>query len=292
MKTKYLLPQWFSLVGYLLAIPGLVLGYFNIIKRYEIPGFGFNLREKGNLFQGTFENFTNELVVFLVVMGLLFIAFSTSRKEDELTAKLRLNSLYWSVMTYYIIYNFGFLLITFLKGIPFISEHILELNIFTPLLIFIIRFNYLKYAKSDRFLFSEPKFLPNKPYRSIGIGLSIVGMAILIPIIIADPIFSSDDLIFTIAYFIMIIGLFIWSFSKNKMQDERIMQQRLESLQLAVYFNYGILLVATLLFYSASYLLVLMFAQFSLLLYFVIRMEYVNYKNTRLLNTFEGGTGS
>ncbi|MES2651349.1 MAG: hypothetical protein V4663_06385 [Bacteroidota bacterium] len=291
MKSKYLFPTWCGSVGYLLAIPGFVLGYLNIIKGYEIPGFGFNLREKGNLLQGTFENFTNELVIFLVITGLLFIAFSKSKKEDELTAKLRLNSLYWSAMIYYIIYNFCFLLIN-IQNIPFISDHILELNIFTPLLIFITRFYYLKYAKTDRFLISKPKFLPNKPFRTLGIALAVVGFSVLIPMIIIDPLFGSDDLISLIAYFIMIIGLLTWSFSKNKIEDEGTMQQRLESLQLAVYFNYGILLLATVLLYSVGYLMVLMFAQFSLLLYFVIRMEYVRYKNTKILNTFEGGIGA
>ena len=87
MKSKYLFPTWCGLVGYLLAIVGFTLGYLNIIKKYEIPGFGFNLREKRNFLQGTFENFTNELVIFLVVVGLLFIAFSKSKKEDELKMK-------------------------------------------------------------------------------------------------------------------------------------------------------------------------------------------------------------
>lgn len=67
------------------------------------------------------------------------------------------------------------------------------------------------------------------------------------------------------------------------------MQQRLESLQLAVYFNYGLLLVANVLLYSFSFLYFMLFAQFSLLLYFVLRMEYVNYKNNRSLTAMEGG---
>lgn len=291
MKSKYLFPTWCGPVGYLLAIPGFILGYLNIIKKYEIPNFGFKLRDKGNLIQSTFENFTNELVIFLVVVGLLFIAFSKNKREDELSAKIRLNSLYWSVMIYYIIYNLAYLLINF-QEIPFINEHILELNIFTPLLIFIIRFYYLKHAKPGQFLTSKPKFLANKPYRTIGIALSIIGFVALIPMIIIDPIFGSSDPFTNIAYFTMVFGLLIWSFSKNKIEDEGTMQQRLESLQLAVYFNYGILLTATLLFYSISYLLVLLFAQFSLLLYFVMRMEYVRYQNNKILNTFEGGIGS
>ena len=150
MKSKFLFPTWCNIVGYLMVIPGFVLGYLFIFHNYEIPGFGFQMREKSNLFQNAFENFTNELAVFLVIVGLLFIAFSKGKKEDELTARLRLNSLYWSVMIYYIIYNFGFLLVNYIKEIPFVGEHILELNIFSPLLIFIIRYYYLKYAMMDK----------------------------------------------------------------------------------------------------------------------------------------------
>lgn len=292
MKSKYLFPTSCLGLGYFLAIAGFILGYLTIFKNYEIPGFGFNLREKGNFINGTFENFTNELAVFFVIIGLLFVAFSRDKKEDELMARLRLNSLYWSVMIYYIIYNFGFLLINTIEEIPLIGEHLHELNIFTPLLIFIIRFFYLKHARSDHFLFNEPRFLANKPFRLIGVALTCIGIIPMVIIACTEQIFSSDDLIFTIAYFIMVFGLLIWSFSKNKIEDEGTMQQRLESLQLSVYFNYLVLLAATLLFYSLGYLFVLMFAQFSLLLFFVIRMEYVRYSNTKILNTFEGGIGA
>ena len=76
---------------------------------------------------------------------------------------------------------------------------------------------------------------------------------------------------------------------KNREEDEMTMQQRLEGLQLSIYFNYAVILFLTLIAYSLLYLYVLMFAQFSILLFFVIRMEFINYKNNKLLNTFEGG---
>lgn len=288
MKSKYLFPTWGSWVGYVLAIPGFVLGYFNIIQQYEIPGFGLRLRKTNGIFTPAFENFTNELAILLVIAGLLLIAFSKSRKEDELNARLRLNALYWGVMTYYLFYFVGLVFSMSIAEIPFIGDHASELNLFTPLVIFIGRFYYLKYFKKESYLISEPRFLPHLPFKPVGVVLSLVCLVLTFVFF-----FSLDDEkwdpVKQVNYLGLVIGLLLWAFSQHKKEDEMLMQQRLESLQLAVYINYGLLLVANVLLYSFSFLYFMLFAQFSLLLYFVLRMEYVNYKNNRLLTAAEGG---
>ncbi len=287
MKSKFLFPTWCGLVGYLMAIPGFILGYLNIFNNYDIPGFGFKMREKGDLFAPAFENFTNELAIFLVILGLILIAFSKTKREDELSAKLRINSLYWGVMSYYIFYVIGMIVNLTIIEIPFFSEHLTELNIFTPLLIFILRFDYLTYISKESYLISNPRFLPNKPFRSIGKVISIISFMVLIFGIWRESELSDPFLSYP--YITLVIGLMLWAFSHQKNDDEMMMQQRLESLQLSIYFNYGVLLLATILFYSLNYLLVLLLAQFSILLFFIIRMEYINYKNNKHLNTFEEG---
>lgn len=289
MKSKYLFPTWGSWVGYLLAVPGFILGYLNIFKNYQIAGFGLRLREKDKLFLPAVENFTNELAIFLVIIGLLLIAFSRSRQEDELNAKLRLNSLYWGVMAYYLIY-FAWLCANVAIGeIPFVGDHISELNLFTPLLIFIARFYYLKYVKKESYRAGNPRFLPHMPFKPIGVVLALLCLAALIAMAVAENLLERNDSLIQLLYIGLMIGLLLWAFSKNKMEDEMTMQQRLESLQLAVYMNYGIVLLATLLIYSLGFSFFLMYAQFSLLLYFVLRMEYVNFKNNRLLKATDGG---
>jgi cbb3-type cytochrome oxidase subunit 3 len=292
MKTKFLWPQWGRPLGYILAIPGFVLGYLYLFQNYTIPGFGLRMREKDSFFQQAFENFTNELAIFMVVIGLILIAFSRNKKEDELNAKLRLNALYWGIATYYAIYVLAFCINVFLIEIPFISEHMLELNIFTPLLIFIGRFNFLKYIDKEIYSIGQPKLFSNRPTKKLGMMISTISSLLLIAALIVDPKGPTADTLFNFMYLSFLIGLILWAFSKNKKEDEMTSQQRLESLQLAVYFNYGLLLVATLLYYSVSFMFVLTIANFSLLLFFVIRLEYVNYRNNRLLNTFEGGIGS
>lgn len=284
MKSKFLFPTWCSIVGYLLVIPGFILGYLNTIYQYKIPNFGFQLREKDEFFQSAFENYTNELVIFLVVIGLIFIAFSKSRREDELNARLRLNALYWAVMIYYLFYTIVFLFHFLFGEIPFVGEYINQINVFTPLLIFIIRFFYLKKINKGTTL-GEPKFLPHS-YKKIGVTLAISSfLGLMIHLRLEHYI----SLTFRFTYLLFIIGLVIWSFAQQRIEDEMVMQQRLESLQLAVYLNYALLLIATLIFYSLSFVFVLGFAQFSLLLFYVIRMEYVNYKDAQLLKKTEGG---
>ena len=289
MKSKFLFPTWCNIVGYLLAIPGFILGYLYTIKDYEIPGFGFKTREKDGLFQKAFENFTNELAIFLVIGGLILIAFSKSKKEDELSAKLRLNSLYWSIMIYYVLYIVGYLYSAIIGEIPFIGDHLVEINLFTPLVIFICRYNYLKLVNKDSYHLSQPRFLPNKPFKPFGIILSFIGFALLTTSIIISSRKEWVNILETLSYLVLVFGLLFWSFSKNKEADEMIMQQRLEGLQLAVYFNYAVILLFNLITYSIMFLYVLIFAQFSILLFFIIRMEYINYKNNKQLNTFDEG---
>src|SRR4051812_41391331 len=98
MKTQFLFPRFLRYIGYLLALPGFVLGYFVVYQKYQIAALSFEIRKQRTLLLGTTENFTNELALALVIIGLLFIAFSKTRKEDELTGKIRLNALYWAVL--------------------------------------------------------------------------------------------------------------------------------------------------------------------------------------------------
>lgn len=288
MKNKYLLPKWCRPFGFLITIPGLILGYVFVFHGYMLPGFGFNMRNKPSLLQGQFENFTNELAIFLVVIGLTCMAFAKSRKEDELTSKIRLNALYWSVFIYYSSYIF-FLLATLIFGeIPFISEHSVELSIVTPLLIFNLRLYYLQHASKERFIISAPRFLPYKPFRLVGILFTLMGAAGLIYGLVTESLLFSTDNASAISFFSFLLGLLFWAFSKHQIEDEMMIQHRMESLQVAFYFNYVLFLVATLTVYSLSYLLVVNIGQFSLLLYFIIRMEYVRYSNQKTTDTFEG----
>jgi hypothetical protein len=73
----------------------------------------------------------------LVLSGLLLIAFSKEKVEDEQISKLRLDSLQWAI---YLNYFLLIISLIFTNGINFID--ILRLNIWLPLVFFIIRFRW------------------------------------------------------------------------------------------------------------------------------------------------------
>jgi hypothetical protein len=77
---------------------------------------------------------------------------------------------------------------------------------------------------------------------------------------------------------LIIIGALLVAFSKEKTEDEYIAKTRLESLVWATYFNYGILLIAILFVYDLAFFWVMVFNMFTLLLFFIVRFNYMIFK--------------
>ena len=86
---------------------------------------------------------TNTLVGLLFIVGGMMVSFSKEKREDEFIANLRLTSLMWSVWV-----NYALLLLSliFVWGLAFFN--VMVYNMFTILIIFIIRFNYLLYRST------------------------------------------------------------------------------------------------------------------------------------------------
>jgi hypothetical protein len=76
-----------------------------------------------------------------------------------------------------------------------------------------------------------------------------------------------------------IVALAMIAFSKEKIEDEYIAKIRLDSLLNATYVNYLILIFCILFFYEFSFLSVLIYNMFTLLIVFVVRYHYVLYKS-------------
>lgn len=76
----------------------------------------------------------------------------------------------------------------------------------------------------------------------------------------------------------LIIGGLLIGFSKLKIEDEFTSKIRYESLVWATYLNYGLILLFTIAVYGLSYLNILFFNTFTLLLFFIIRFHYLIYK--------------
>lgn len=79
-----------------------------------------------------------------------------------------------------------------------------------------------------------------------------------------------------------IIGALFVSFSKEKNEDEFISKLRLSSLLWAVLVNYILLLVSFLFIYGSSFLTVMVYNMFTVLIIFIVRFNYILYKNSNL----------
>jgi len=74
------------------------------------------------------------------------------------------------------------------------------------------------------------------------------------------------------------------SFSKEKNEDEFIAEIRLSSLLWAVCVSYTLLLVAFLFVYGSPFFEVMIYNMFTVLIIFIVRFNYILYKNTRTVS--------
>lgn len=283
MKTRFLFPSKFKYLGYLLAIPGFILGYLVVYRAYEIPGFVIQMKGKYTLDGRGMENFTNELALTLVIIGLLLISFSKVKREDELTAKIRLNALYWAILVNYGLYSI-FSLLVFIgyalkapigNGLfgPFAySLGFTVYNFFVPLLIFIGRFYYLIYRNKNEYTVKPVRYLPYKPYRLLGKWVSLI---IILLLIVA---FSFHIDFLEISFMFLPFSLLLWVYSREKKEDEYINSIRLEAMQMAVYVNYAILLLSDLLVYGLNFLSVQFINLVTIPLIFIAWFQYRLYR--------------
>ncbi len=77
----------------------------------------------------------------------------------------------------------------------------------------------------------------------------------------------------------LISGLLLVSFSREKTEDEYINKIRLESFQIAILINYVLLVACIILFYGLDFLDVLVYNMFTILLIFIIRFNYLIFRN-------------
>jgi hypothetical protein len=96
-----------------------------------------------------------------------------------------------------------------------------------------------------------------------------------------------NSIVDEVLLFSLIIGGILIGFSKLKIEDEFTSKIRYESLVWATYLNYGLILFFTVFIYGLSYLNVLFFNTFTLLLFFIIRFHYLIYKLNKTSNDDE-----
>lgn len=93
--------------------------------------------------------------------------------------------------------------------------------------------------------------------------------------------FAQANLTFTITGSLIIIGSIFVAFSKEKKEDEYISGIRLSSLLWAVWINQIVLLLAFLFVYDFSFLTVMTYNMFTVMLLFIIRFNFILYRSNK-----------
>lgn len=146
MKTTYLFPHRFKTIGLILLIPSLILGSIYLIDSEWLPEiqlttfalYGDEFLGEDVFLQFFETNMTDEILGLILILGGMFAAFSREKQEDEFVMQLRLGALLWATYFNYIVLALSIL---FIFGTPF--WQIMVANMFTILLVFIIRFNWM-----------------------------------------------------------------------------------------------------------------------------------------------------
>lgn len=293
MEPRLLFPSKFRYLGYLLAIPDFILGWLTQQKGYIIPGFELKIRSGSPSFPiiKDVENFTNELALTLVIVGLIFIAFSRLKREDELTARIRINALYWAILINYLLYALVVVMIFicdaldlkiggFLGGFDFYISFTMY-NLFTPLVIFTGILYYSLFRNKNEFVDKPIRFLPYKPYRFIGKWLSIMFFTLSITRTFGyAPQFINSEV-----FYLMPLALLMWAYTKERKDDEYIGSIRLEAMQIAIYVNYTILLIANWLVYGLDFWTVLNLNLITIPLIYIAWFQYKLYRVNKQTET-------
>jgi hypothetical protein len=132
MKTGFLFPYWCRYLGY-----ALFLLHVPVVLLRKMLGFDAS-EDKADpaLFNSHHVFFMCTLLVMLT--GLFLVAFAKEKIEDEQIWQIRLDSLKWAICLNYVV---------LIVSLVFTNDtyHILELNLWVPLLFFIVRFRWVLY---------------------------------------------------------------------------------------------------------------------------------------------------
>ena len=139
MNSNLLIANKYKKLGIVLLVPSLVLG---ALYRFADFSFDFlnidvNVIGRRNFFDEQI-NLTDEFALTGIIIGLLLIAFSREKTEDEYIGKIRLESLQWAVLINYILLIIATWLV---HGFAFVD--VMMYNMLTILVIFIVRFHYV-----------------------------------------------------------------------------------------------------------------------------------------------------
>ncbi|MEP6616581.1 MAG: hypothetical protein ABJA57_08390 [Ginsengibacter sp.] len=95
--------------------------------------------------------------------------------------------------------------------------------------------------------------------------------------------FINTNITNTIIGMLFIAGAVFVGFSREKKEDEFIANLRLSSLLWAVFVNYILLFLAFAFIYNMAFLVVMMYNMFTIMIIFIVRFNYILYRNSKSL---------
>ena len=154
MNTNYLLPNELKPLGWILFTLGTFSGLLLLFKGYDYEPIKFKVlslfnnsilgNDSMSYFKIIETGVANELATIAIITGGLIIALSKEKVEDEFISKLRADSFIWAMITNYIVLLIATI---FIYEMRFFT--VLVFNMFTPIIFFIIRFNFLKFKSNS-----------------------------------------------------------------------------------------------------------------------------------------------
>jgi len=149
MKTRFLFPAKFRILGWLIFIPSLAAAAILIFSDYNLDNYlqssvfaiiNSDILAKPQYLTVIKNGIGDEILLVLILIGGLLAGFSKLKNEDELTSQIRYESLVWAAY-----FNFAVMLVAtlFIYGLYFLN--VMMLNMFSLLFFFIIRFYVMLY---------------------------------------------------------------------------------------------------------------------------------------------------
>lgn len=131
MNARFLFPYWCRYLGWglvIIHVPMSIIGRANgMVNPLDNP-------PSQSLFTG--EHFFFICTSLVMALGLFIVAFSREKIEDEQIWHVRLDSLRWAIYINYLVLIASLIFI-------YDTAHILELNLWVPLIFFIVRFRWV-----------------------------------------------------------------------------------------------------------------------------------------------------
>ena len=145
MSLNYLFPNKYKRIGWIVLIPSVIVGVISLVVDiepafldFEVPTLVVNeLLQKTKFFGFSENNLFDEIIGALIVISGILVAFSKEKSEDELIAKIRMEALTWATYV-----NYAILLFAILFIYDFAFFWVMIFNMFTVLIIFIIRLTW------------------------------------------------------------------------------------------------------------------------------------------------------